>query len=226
MRFAVVQHSLRPAPARDLEALVFASVGAAVRGAETVFLPDVDALYEGPLCDEILRRIGEEAPELAVVVTHPDSASAGPFAGDMQPFGRAVLLRGDDCIDPEALIRAVAGAPGLAVLAPHSESELQAQAVLELAVGLSTSLASVIVIVEADGAEVGKPGHGGSAIVHLGQVIAEAMSGNDVLIADVEMPLGPPEAPQSLPAVPPVLLQRVAAHRGRKVDVGYPADLA
>ena len=223
MRFAVVQHSLRPAPARDLEALVFASVGAAVRGAETVFLPDVAALYEGPLCDEILRRIGEEAPELAVVVTHPDS---GLFAGDMQPFGRAVLLRGDDCIDPEALVRAVAGRPGLAVLAPHSESELQAQAVLELAVGLSTSLASVIVIVEADGAEMGKPGHGGSAIVHLGQVIGEAMSGNDVLIADVETPLGSPEAPQSLPAVPPVLLQRVAAHQGRKVDVGYPADLA
>lgn len=226
MRLAVVQHRSRPAPAQDLEAIVIAAAQALSRGASVLVLPDVSDLLDGPLADELFCRLEESAPGLEIVVVHPASDEDASFIlRDIQPLGRVVLLRGDSCFDEAVLTAAAASEPGLAVLAPGSESELQAQAVLELAVPLSTSLASVVVVAETDGAELGDPGHGGSAIVHLGQVLAEAMAGDDMLIVDLPEPLGPPEAPAAMPKMPPVLLQRAAAHRGQKVAVDYPADL-
>jgi predicted amidohydrolase len=224
VKIAVVQHALRPAPAQDLEALVLASARAAARGAETVFLPNVSAVHDGPLADDLFRRTSDDAPNAVVVVAHADGGSGGlPEAAEA--LGKVCVLVGDDAIDPEVLQDCAAGRPGLVVLAPGAESDLQAQAVLEQAVALSTSLASVILVVETDGAELGEPGHGGSAIVHLGEVLAEAGPGDDVLIADVAVPLGPPEAPEAMPDLPPLLKQRLGAHRGRKLEVGYPADL-
>lgn len=226
MRLAVVQHEYRPAPAQDLEALALATAGAASRGAEVVVLPVVPAVHEGPLADELYCRLEEVAGGALVITVQPDRESEVSFTlHEIDGLGRCALLWGDACMDPDVLEAAAAAAPGLAVLAPGSESELQAQAMLELAVELSTSLASVIVVAECQGAEVGEPGHGGSAIVHLGEVLAEAMAGDDLLVSDVPAPLGPPEAPAALPSLPPVLLQRVAAHQGRKVSVDYPADL-
>lgn len=223
MKIAVVQHSLRPAPAQDLEVLVIATARAAAAGAELVILPDVAALSEGPLGDDLYRRIEDGAPGLDFIVAHSGD-SAAP-AHHLEGLGTVVLLAGDACIDADVLRSASAEAPGLVVLAPGSESELQAEAILEHAIALSTSLASAIVVVETDGAQVGEPGHGGSAIVHLGQVLAEAGAGDDILLADLAVPLGPPEAHEALPAVSPLLQQRVAVHRGLKVDVDYPADL-
>lgn len=226
MRLAVVQHQLRPAPAQDLEALAMATSAAVAREADVVVLPVVPAVHEGPLADELYCRLDETSLEAEVITVQPDREAEVSFTlHDVDGLGRCVLLWGDACMDPDVIEAAAASAPGCAVLAPGSESELQAQAVLELAVGLSTSLASVVVIAECDGAEVGEPGHGGSAIVHLGQVLAEAMAGDGLLVADVPAPLGPPEARAALPELPPVLLQRIAAHRGRKVSVDYPADL-
>lgn len=226
MKFAVVQHALRPAPAQDLEALVLAVARAAAMGAEVVFLPNVSALYEGPLADELVRRIAAELPSVEIVLAQ----GAGAVSDDVAEafacaLGTTIVHVGDDAIDLDVLRRCAAEKPGVLLLAPGAESDLQAQAVLELAIGLSTSLASVVLIVETSGAELGEAGHGGSAIVHLGQVLAEAVAGDDVLLADVVAPLGPPEAPAAIPEVPPVLLQRLAAHRGRKLHVGYPADL-
>lgn len=226
MRLAVVQHLTRPAPAQDLEALAIATARAVERDADVVLLPAVPAVYQGPLGEELYCRIEQLAPDAEAIVAQPADGDGLSFAlREIDGLGRCVLLSGDACIDPEVLAAAAASAPGMAVLAPASESELQAQATLELAIALSTSLASVVVVVEPDGAEVGEPGHGGSAVVHLGQVLAEAMSGDDLLVADIPAPLGSPEAPAALPEIPPLLLQRVAAHRGRKLAVDYPADL-
>lgn len=226
LRLAVVQHRSRPAPAQDLEAIAIAAAQAAGRGAEMIVLPDVPAVIEGPLSDELFCRLEEAAPGLEVIVPQATADDGPSFVlREVEPLGRIVLLRRDACFDAAVLEAAAEAGPGLAVLAPGSESDLQAQAVLELAIALSTSLASVVVIAEADGAELGEPGHGGSAVVHLGQVLAEAMSGDDLLVVELPEPLGPPEAPAALPGIPPVLLQRLAAHRGQKVPVDYPADL-
>jgi len=220
-----VQHRLRPTPAQDLEALVIASVTAGSAGTDLVVAPEVPDLLDGPLGDELIRRMAEDAPGTRVVVARPEFCGGTSFGLEDGPFGRLVVLTGDACINAEMLESAAATGPGLAILAPGSESELQAQAILELAVALSTSLASVVIVIETDGAEVGEPGHGGSVIVHLGQVLAEAMAGDDLLIVDIPTPLHPPEAPEPLPVIPPVLSQRLAAHQGRKVNVDYPADL-
>ncbi len=224
MKIAVVQHALRPAPAQDLEALVIASARAASGGAEAVFLPNVTAVHDGPLGDDLFRRTSDDAPDTIVVVAHDDSrAEAEPEA--TETLGGVCVLVGDDAIDSKVLRDCSAKRLGVVALAPGAESDLQAQAVLELAVALSTSLASVVIVVETDGAELGEPGHGGSAIVHLGEVLAEAGSGDDLLLADIATPLGPPEAPEAFPDIPPVLQQRLGAHRGHKLDVSYPADL-
>lgn len=227
MKIAVVQHALRPTPAQDLEALVLAAARAGAQDADVVLLPHVSALHEGPLADELLRRIAVVAPEVDVIAAaYRGTDAPGRTAGQaVSLLGSLIVLAGDDAIDPDVLRRCAADKPGVLLLAPGAESDLQAQAVLELAIALSTSLASLVVIAETHGAELGEPGHGGSAIVHLGQVLAEAVGDDDVLFAEVVPPFGPPEAPAAIPEAPPVLLQRLAAHRGRKLDVLYPADL-
>ncbi|MBF4510243.1 MAG: hypothetical protein ISP10_07210 [Aeromicrobium sp.] len=226
VKIAVVQHALRATPAQDLEALVAVSATAASAGADIVVLPEVTAVREGPLGDELWRRLEDVAPDAAVIWSR--GAAEGPetaVVAEVPPLGATALLSGDACMDPQALTVLLAETPEAAILAPRSESELQAQAVLELAIGLSTSLASLVVIAEPAGSDLGEPGHGGSAIIHLGEVLAEAVAADDLLLAEVPGPLGAPEPKGPLPVVPPLLVQRLAAHRGQKVAVDYPADL-
>ncbi len=116
--------------------------------------------------------------------------------------------------------------PNVAVLLPRSESDLQAEAVLELAIALSDSLAGLVIVVDTDGSEPGHPGHGGSAIIMFGKVVAEAMSGDDILFADVELPVGRPEPREPLPEMPTILQQRLAHHQGHHLEVDYLADLS
>ncbi|MDY0340088.1 MAG: hypothetical protein RBS17_02585 [Coriobacteriia bacterium] len=224
MRIAVVQHVVRSAPAQDLEALVSAAVRAAAAGAQWVVLPAVPALDDGPLQVELWRRLEADVPGVDVTVASGSDDVADSFES-VGPAGMMVLLVGDDCFAPDRLRAARAAAPGIAVLAPGVESEIQGEATLEFVIALSTSLASLVMLVETDGAEGGEPGHGGSAIVYLGEVVAEAESEDAIIYADVETPIGPPEAPGPTPVVPSLLAQRVATHSGRKLEVDYPADL-
>lgn len=225
MRIAVVQHAPRPAPAQDLEALVAATVRAATAGAGWVVLPAVPALDQGPLHEELWRRLESDVPGIeALAVSAEDERVLAGREDDGKP-GVTAVLTGDDCYAPASLMAAREHTPGVLVLAPGAESELQVEATMELALALSTSVASVVIVVETDGAEPGEPGHGGSAIIHLGEVVAEALPGDDILYADLVAPVGPPEAPEPLPEIPPLLAQRVAAHHGRKLEVDYPADL-
>jgi len=140
--------------------------------------------------------------------------------------GRCELLEGDATIDPGEHRRIAANPPDVLVLAPASESDLQAEAAIEVAIGLSLSVAGLVIVLDASGAEPGEPGHGGSAIVLLGEVAAEALAEDDVLMAEVPVPVPRPEPRAPLPEVPPLLLQHLAHHRGEKLTVDYPADVS
>jgi len=161
----------------------------------------------------------------ATAVILPEVVSPVAVQG-MEPFGRVVIIAGDAAIDPEQHRRLAADPPDVLVLAPGSESELQAEAVLELAIGLSVSLAPVVIIAEAAGAEPGSPGHGGSAIMMLGEVLAEAVFDDQILTADIDLPVTAPEPRAALPALPTILAQRLAHHRGERLSVDYLADLS
>jgi len=148
-----------------------------------------------------------------------------PMPGAVADLGSVTLLRGDEVFDL-ALLRSLAdGGTDVLVLSPGSESDLQAEAVLEFAIGLSDCVAGLVLVVERDGAEPGEPGHGGSAIVLLGEVLAEAMSGEDFIDAEVGIPVPQPVPRDPLPELPTILAQRVAHHQGTHVAVDYPSDV-
>ncbi len=226
MRIAVLQHLLRADADADADALIVSATRAAEAGADIVIVPEVPSVHAGPLLDEWWQRVAVALPHANVLVPHvgPDTGSVA-FAADFERFGHVAMLAGDAAIDPRVLEMTAERDTDVVVLAPRSESDLQAEALLELAIALSLSVAPLVIVVETDGAEPGSPGHGGSAIVYLGQVMAEAGSGDDILLHDVDMPLVGPEPPQSLPEPAPILAQRLATHGGRKLDVSYFADL-
>ena len=152
------------------------------------------------------------------------AASALPDAGALAALGEVAVLRGDDALDPDTHRELASRLPAAIVLMPGAESDLQAEGVLELALGLSESVAGLVVVAEDDGAEPGDSGHGGSAIVLLGEVLAEALGGADVIVAEVPLPVPQPAPREPLPEVPPILLQRLAHHRGVKPRTDYPSD--
>lgn len=231
MKVGVVQHRIRESADEDAAALAQAAASARDLGAELVVLPEVLALFgdDNPARDalfdalagidgsRLMPYVGPEVAEFSGIVTPPLEAE---FAGSI------ALLVGDSCVDIEAHRAVLAERPNAVVFSPRSESELQAEAVLEVAIGLSLSLAGLVIVAECAGAEPGEPGHGGSAIVLLGEVIAEAASGDDVLVAELPLPVPQPEPAEDLRPVPPILAQRLAHHRGEKIVVDYPADLS
>lgn len=143
---------------------------------------------------------------------------------EMAAVGRCVVLEGDAAIDPAEHHRLAQDPPDVLVLAPASESDLQAEAAIEVAIGLSLSVAGLVVVLDSSGAQPGEPGHGGSAIVLLGEVAAEALTEDDALVASIPVPVPHPEPRAPLPEVPPLLLQRLAHHRGEKLTFDYPTD--
>ena len=76
------------------------------------------------------------------------------------------------------------------------------------------------------GAEIGDPGHGGSAIIVLRAVVAEGFAEADVVLAELSGPVAGPEPPEPLPQLPTLIAQRVAHHRGERLKVEWPADLS
>ena len=201
MRIAVVQHRLGANPSEDMSALAAASARAVAAGAEWVVLPTVLSIETSP------------EPFLAAC-TPPDV------------LGSILELQGDECCDAGRLASARRAPPDVAVLRPQSENDLQSEAFLELAIDLSDSLAGVIIVAECFGAEPGDPGHGGSAVVVLGEVVAEALADDDLIFADIAVPIAHPEPREPLPLIPLLLRQRAAFHAGHKLEVPeYPADI-
>jgi hypothetical protein len=233
VKIAVIQHRLRATGMEDAEALLDAARGAGELGAEFVLVPDVPALREDgfPNAARTAFMYGLESVPGRRLIPQAAPRSLGIAATAPPPpglmgLGRIGVFVGDSCIDPNEMSRIMMETPSTAVFAPRSESDLQAEAMLELVVGLSDSLAALVMVAETSGAEPGEAGHGGSAIVFLGEILAEAVGqDDDVLIAEVETPIPAPEPREPLPAIPTLLEQRLAAHQGRKVPVDYPADL-
>lgn len=234
MRIAVVQHKLRGNAHDDAAALADSAARAARGGAELVVLPEVFSAHSGG--DEARKDLTArlESVSACCITAHAQRAPSGSgvvLALPSDPalpddIGTLTLLDGDACIDEAELARAAEEKPAMAVLMPRSENDLQAEAVLELAIALSSSLAGLVVVADCVGAEPSEVGHGGSAIILLGDVLAEAVADEDVLWADVLLPIPQPEPREPLPAIPPLLLQRLAYHHGRKLEVtAYPADV-
>ena len=202
MRVAVVQHRLRATPSEDMSALAAATGRAVAAGAEWVVLPTVLSIETSP------------EPFLA--------ACAAPHV-----LGDILELHGDDCCDAEILASVRRTPPDVTILRPLSENDLQSESFLELAIALSDSLAGVVIVAECFGAEPGDPGHGGSAVVVLGEIVAEALAEDDLIFAEVAVPIVPPEPREPLPPIPLLLRQRAAFHAGHKLEVpDYPADIS
>ncbi|MGB4593753.1 MAG: hypothetical protein WBI63_08290 [Coriobacteriia bacterium] len=173
---------------------------------------------------EALARAVAQGAEVVLSAGMPEVGVAAHTEG-AELLGTIIRLDGDAALDPVEYTKACAKEPDVLLLSPGAESELQAEAVLEVAIGLSTSCAGLVVVLENAGADVGEPGHGGSAIVVLGEVVAEALSDDDVLIAEVPIPVPSPGPRSPLPELPLILEQRLAHHRGERLATEYPADL-
>jgi len=226
---AVVQHRLRDSAEEDARALASAASRAAEGGAELIVFPEVPSLHEHPAREDLYAQLDPLEDRVPWIVPHagPDcigqSWSPEVLPG-LEGLGSVALAVGDAVIDPAAIGRLALERPALLVAAPRSESDLQAEAVLELALGLSDSVTGLVIVIEPSGAEPGQPGHGGSAVAMYGEMVAEATEDEDVLLANVVVPVPQPEPRGPIPGVPPILLQRLAHHRGERVPVDYPAD--
>jgi predicted amidohydrolase len=231
VKIAVIEHRLRDNALEDARALAEACVEASSQGAEVVFFPTVLPVDEIEAHEELARLVSGVAGTRLIPRVAAGARAQVFSASDEIPvvgsrLGRTALLHGDACFDSEVLARVAAGHPAVLIMTPMSESDLQAEAVLELALQLSESMAGLVVVAEPVGGEPGDAGHGGSAIILLGEVLAES-TGEDggVLVAEVVEPVPLPEPPEPLPAVPTILAQRLATHEGRRLDMGYLADL-
>jgi hypothetical protein len=230
VKIAVIQHRLRDTIDGEIEALQRAAATAGVCGAEVVFMPEpLSLMNDGEAADRFFAGLDGLPGVRLIPSTAPGvnsfAATAPPLEG-LEGLGRIALLAGDACMTGLELVRILGDSPNVAVLAPRSENDLQAEAAMELAMGLSKSLASLVVVTECAGAETGAVGHGGSAIIYLGEVLAEAMGQDDeTLYAEIQLPLGRPEPPEPLPVIAPILSQRVAHHRGEQPPMDYPAEL-
>lgn len=230
MRIGVVQHRLRPTAAEDVRALTESVREAAAGGAEVVVIPCVPGIAGEAVRDGVMAE--SRTLELPCGVFAPTCYAPGhggviDSSCCAESVGPVVAMCGDTCFDESLWRDAASQGATVAVMSPQSESELQAEAALELALGLSDSLCGLVIVSECVGAEPGEPGHGGSAVIMLGKVLAEALGDDpDVLFADVELPLAAPEPRAPFPELPTILSQRVALHAGHKLEVAYPADLS
>lgn len=230
MKIAVVQHDLTGSAQSDTHGVAVAVESAWQHGAAFVVVPELLSLtgdddpfaqwLDGRLCDGggtyLMPRLSGGSRAFATIVDAPVAA---------HDLGALALLVGDACMDPTQIEPLVAAAPDVAVLLPRSESDLQAEAVLEVALALSDSLCGLVIVADCVGAEPGDPGHGGSAIIFLGEMVAEANDGAEVLFAEVTTPVAQPEPREPLPQMPTILAQRLSAHGGHRFAVDYLADL-
>jgi len=224
MKIAVVQHTLRRTLADDAQVLLLAATMAHVQGVTWVVLPDTSPARGSSSPGELAATVARGVPDVSALLASCDGKPWCLVPDDPAAPGRTVIIAGDACFSPAVLTDVWAVRPDVVVLAPASESELQAEAAVEFGIALSSTFAPLVIIAEPDGSELGQPGHDGSAIIHLGEVLAEAFCPDELLMGDVEVPLVRLEHREDLPAVPHVLAQRVAAHQGARLPVDYPAD--
>lgn len=217
MKIAVVQHRIRTHERMDLAALLFMSEQAEDEGADVIVYPCVPGLgYASPLMTAFASNVVERAPQVSIVAPCAARSRGGDLRRVPTRLGSTLVLAGDDCID--ALMYPEIESLGLEALVwqMDTESPLQAEALLELALDASLTQAGLVLTACLWGEARGVDSSGGSAIVHLGEILAEAGDGEDLLFAEVPVPVTLPER-RGRRAVPaPVLQQRFAVHRGKR----------
>ncbi|MBE0416970.1 MAG: hypothetical protein IBX63_04320 [Coriobacteriia bacterium] len=226
MKIAVTHHQMRNDAAEDASALVEAARLACASGADAIVCPRIPsfAALDPAERETLLARIEGCAEGAALLVSFADD-DTGPRVVESL-LGRTALLGGDACLREKVLRTLVAEGVDTVVWRPGAESELQAEAILEYALECSPALAGLLVVAECSGGEGQDGCRGTSAIIHAGELVAEATGlGDELLIAEVEVPIAAPEPSLLLPGLPPILAQRLAVHEGRKPPVDYLADL-
>lgn len=225
MRVAVVQHGLRDTPAEDAAGMLEAARAASADRAGLLVLPGWPHADDAGGAGAVVSTLRGEG--VACVMPGSDSQGVAlEVVPGCEELGLVASLVGDACFDSREWSRLLAESPSAVILSPLSENDLQAEAALEVALALSDALCGLVIIAECAGAELGEPGHGGSAIVLLGDDAAEAFGEQDLLEVEVRIPVPQPEPREPLPEVPTILAQRLARHSGRKPEVGYLADLS
>lgn len=227
MKIAVTHHRVRGDAGTDADALVDAARLACASGAEAVVCPRIPSLAAMDVAgrEELVARIEGCVEGAALLVSFADE-DGGPRIVE-SPLGRTALLGGDTCLRDNVRRTLVTEGVDTVVWRPGAESDLQAEAILEYALGSSPALAGLLIVAECCGGEGHDGCRGTSAIIHAGQLVAEATGSDDeLLIADVAVPLAAPDPDMVLPALPPILAQRLAFHDGRKAPVDYLADLS
>jgi predicted amidohydrolase len=226
LKIAVVQHRIRTHERMDLAALLSLAEQAEDEGADVIVLPRVPGLtYESGLMTAFAENVIERAPQVSIVASCVAISRAGQPLPVPTRLGRTLHLAGDDCIDPVHFDAIEAMGLEALVLQMDTESPLQAEALLEFALDASLSHAGLVLTACLTGEARGVKSCGGSAIVHLGEILAEAGDAEDLLIARVPVPVALPVRRGPRPILPPVLAQRVAAHHGTKVRPDYPATI-
>lgn len=226
MRLAVLQHASPDGTAAQVAADAAQALDA---GADLVICAavlDADSEKVSAALDLVFAGTGR-----SYILPTYDGAPAGSvtlveIVGPFGNVGLTAVLVGDACFDSEAWLRVRDAGAVAAVFCPRATSELQAEAAVEVALALSDSLCGLVVVAETTGGAPGGPGHGGSAIISLGKVLAEALEGPDIIIAHLLLPLPQPEPPEHFPELPVLIAQRLSRHAGQRFDVGYPADLS
>ena len=225
MKVAVVQLRIRVHVRMDLAALLAATERAADEGADVIVYPYAPWITGQPLLEPFFANVEQRAPGINWL--RPGLRYAGgAMEAHATGLGRTVMLEGDDCIDTATLALVRAMDCDALVWLFDAEDELQAEALLELALEASVTLVPLVVIASLTGEACGIAQHGVSAIVHMGEILAEADPDDEVLMADVPRASAPLERGHSLPEPAPVLAQRLAAHRHTKLPVDYPAELS
>ncbi len=225
MRVAVAQHLLRTHERMELAALLSVTERAADEGAQVLAYPCVPGLGNNPaLMEAFIGNVAERAPGLSIIAPCAGTGQGEGLPVTVSPLGPTLVLAGDRCIDPERF-EEIAGL-GLSVLVwqVDSESDLEAEAILELALDASVSLAPLVIVAAYTGSGRGLASHGTSALVHMGEILEEAGGSEDLLVADVPTPLRRPDGRPSLPVPPPVLAQRLALHRGERPPATHPSE--
>ncbi len=225
LRLAVVQHRLRAHERMNLAALLAVAQEASDFGAGVIVCPSIPGLgHNARIYQAFIENMRMYAPgSLVLTMLLSSGREEGP-ALVTTPLGRTLTLVGDACIDPTAYDRVDELAPEAMIWQLDPESTLQAEALLETALDASLSLAGLVVIAATTGKARGTAGFGGAAIVHLGEILAEAGDDEEIVTADVPVPVALPDRRGPRPQLPPILAQRLAVHGGTRAPVDYPTD--
>lgn len=227
MRIAVVQHRLHAHERTDLAAMLAMSERAADEGAKLIVYPAVPGLSSSAmLIPAFLRNVEERAPGITAISPFVEVREGGAPAVQRTGLGRTLVLSGDECIDADVFPEVAALGCDALVWQFNAEDELQAEACLELALEASQSLAPLVVVAAVTGSARDVSLHGTSAVVLAGEILAEGGAGEDLVVADVPAAVSLQRGGRRLPEPAPVLVQRLAAHRGTKAPTTYPADLS